>query len=203
MEQARTFETILGETVRERRQDLGLTQDTVARRCSMYFGLPFNRAVVDSIERGVRELTLPELAVVLAVLEMSLDDLRDTGPVALSGFVAVKADTIVDQILGTEPVWRFATSSPKTGRLVWRDALSGYVSEPGVAEQKAARKLDLTPEELDSVARDLWGRSLTDERDVRVNEQAAPDAEARTLQALRGHVTRELLQELESVLDQA
>jgi len=199
MEQARNFESLLGETLRERRQELGLTQDDVARRCRFRFGLLFTRAVVDSIERGVRELTLPELAVMLAVLDLQLEDLRGSGVVALTPHVAVTADTIVDQILSAGPTWRFALPSP-TGRLIWRDALSGYLSEPGVAEQKAARKLGVTPEELDSAARHLWGQSLTDERDARVDDRA-PDAAGSTLQALRGHVTRELLEELEPTLE--
>jgi hypothetical protein len=200
MERARTFEDVFGGTMRERRLERGLTQDDVARRIAFQYSLPFTRAVVDSVERGLRQLTFPELVVVLKVLDLGLEDLRGAGPVAISDFVAVKADTLVDQISGKDPTWRFATQSTSSGRLIWRDALSGYVPEPGVAEQKAARKFGVSPEELDSVAREFWGRSLTDERDARVQEQAPADAEVRTLQALRGHVTRELLDELEPAL---
>jgi len=41
-----------------------------------------------------------------------------------------------------------------------------------------------------------WGRSLSAERDRLVADQARGDAPPRTLQALRGHVTRTLTEEL-------
>jgi len=47
-----------------------------------------------------------------------------------------------------------------------------------------------------------YGRSFSDERDRRVAEQATSDAAPRTLQALRGHVTRAMVAELAPVLEQ-
>lgn len=86
-------------------------------------------------------------------------------------------------------------------------------SVPGLAERKAARKYDVEPETIRRLAQRLWGRSLDAERDERVREDLAfqdewpemaemfnPKVEAippRSLQAIRGHVTRELLSELE------
>jgi hypothetical protein len=66
----------------------------------------------------------------------------------------------------------------------------------GEAEQKSAARLGETPYMVAALAFELWGRSLTDERDARVAEQAPEGATARTLQALRGHVTRGLDDEL-------
>jgi hypothetical protein len=45
-----------------------------------------------------------------------------------------------------------------------------------------------------------WGRTLAEERDHRVTEQARDDDAPRGLQALRGHVTRDLTTELETEL---
>jgi hypothetical protein len=64
------------------------------------------------------------------------------------------------------------------------------------AEQKAARRMRTFPLAVAVAARKQWGRSFTGERDHRVVMQASPGASSRTLQALRGHVTRELLDEL-------
>lgn len=41
-----------------------------------------------------------------------------------------------------------------------------------------------------------WGHSLSTERDVRLVREAPDDADARSLQALRGHITRGLTDEL-------
>lgn len=67
------------------------------------------------------------------------------------------------------------------------------------AERKAARRLGVTTEAIVNAARRLWGRTLTKERDTRVKDSKGTDS-ARSLQALRGHVTRELLDELQQGL---
>jgi transcriptional regulator with XRE-family HTH domain len=81
----------------------------------------------------------------------------------------------------------------------------------GDAEHKAATSLGVPPLALSLAARRVWGRSLTAERDRKVVNATAPalardpDATAdpewpRRLQAIRGHVTRELLAELRLLL---
>jgi hypothetical protein len=66
----------------------------------------------------------------------------------------------------------------------------------GEAEQKAARKFHIDANVLSTMAFELWGRSLTEERDARVDDAATLSGSAKNLQALRGHVTRRLLAEL-------
>jgi transcriptional regulator with XRE-family HTH domain len=98
--------------------------------------------------------------------------------------------------------------------------------ESGDADQKAARRLGVNTERLMSEAEALWGTSLTAERERRIAERerrieesgspleetithlevaASPARESndpqRTLRALRGHVTRELLKELRTAFD--
>jgi hypothetical protein len=93
----------------------------------------------------------------------------------------------------------------------------------GDADQKAARRLGIGTDELLSAATALWGRSLTAERDRRVdvgvpssaddhrvmvvaNDRpvlASPEGQQRALRALRGHTTRELLKELRATLNRA
>jgi transcriptional regulator with XRE-family HTH domain len=65
---------------------------------------------------------------------------------------------------------------------------------PDEATVKAARRLGADPVEVDAKARQLWGRSLTAERDARVGVASR----SRVDQARRGHVTRQLIDELRS-----
>lgn len=78
-----------------------------------------------------------------------------------------------------------------------RDLLvAAHLDKLGDAEQKAARRLQTFPFAVAAAARDRWERSFTEERDRRVAERVPPGASARALQALRGHVTRGMLEEL-------
>ena len=65
------------------------------------------------------------------------------------------------------------------------------------AERHAADRLGISPDELVGLSYALWGRTLSDERDARTAERVEPDASARSRTIVRGHVTRELLAELE------
>jgi len=86
---------------------------------------------------------------------------------------------------------RFGVRGPaEVGR-----ALAGI----GDAERNAARRLGVSPERLVLAAVGRWGRSLTDERDIRIERRrAATDPDRHIM--LRGLVTRELLAELEQEL---
>jgi transcriptional regulator with XRE-family HTH domain len=70
----------------------------------------------------------------------------------------------------------------------------------GDAEMKAAVRLGVTSGDVARTSHVLWGRSLTAERDARLAETAPAHASRKTLQTLRGHVTRSMLAELRSVL---
>lgn len=83
-----------------------------------------------------------------------------------------------------------------------RNAESAEEAARGDAERKAARKLGVDALKLSAAAHGRYGRSFTAERDARVDEQAPADASPRSIQALRGHVTRAMLTELAPVLEQ-
>ncbi|MGH7413183.1 MAG: helix-turn-helix domain-containing protein [Candidatus Rokuibacteriota bacterium] len=74
--------------------------------------------------------------------------------------------------------------------------LAAHADQWADAEQKAARRLATSSLAVAVLARRLWKRSLTEERDARVAGQAPAGATAQTLRALRGHVARALLDEL-------
>lgn len=90
------------------------------------------------------------------------------------------------------PLWPGMTSN---GLRDARDAARGD------AERKAARKLGVDSLRLSVAAHGRYGRSFTAERNDRVAEQAPADASPRSLQALRGHVTRAMLAELAAALE--
>jgi transcriptional regulator with XRE-family HTH domain len=90
--------------------------------------------------------------------------------------------------------------APDLERASNSDRVGIWEAERGDAEQKAARKLGVSAFTVAIAAWQLWRRSLSDERDARVSEHAAPDAPARTMQALRAHATRRLLAELEPLV---
>ena len=77
----------------------------------------------------------------------------------------------------------------------------------GAAEVKASEALHCSALEIALVSEYLWGRSLTEEREARVWARSwqvpgitrplrGTEGPARTTQAVRGHITRALLQEL-------
>lgn len=66
----------------------------------------------------------------------------------------------------------------------------------GEPERRAGRDLEIGAVEVSKLAQHLWSRTLKEEREARVQERVEAGASRRTLQAVRGHVTRELLAEL-------
>ncbi|MBA2726453.1 MAG: hypothetical protein H0U53_10725 [Actinobacteria bacterium] len=64
----------------------------------------------------------------------------------------------------------------------------------GEAARKAAQTLKISAVDLTAYSLRLWGRSLTEERDTRAEELASAGKEIR---AVRGHITRALLQDLQ------
>lgn len=71
----------------------------------------------------------------------------------------------------------------------------------GDAERIAARRLEVPFSVVLAAAMATWNHSLTEERDVRAAQRAGPDASARSAQAARGHVTRELYGELTPAIE--
>lgn len=65
---------------------------------------------------------------------------------------------------------------------------------PSLAEQRAAKKLDLDPAELRHWAEELWGRGLEDESAHRAGPDSSPQA--------RGRVTRLLVDEIRAAIEE-
>jgi hypothetical protein len=208
---------VIGGQVRAWREAANLRQDEVAY-AARERGLPWTSATVANVETGRRNLSLEEF-IALPFIVASFPLTENSGRWRhLSGFVGdpgrvvvavrdgyLRCDYLRDLLEGAPVV-----SGSFTGQFVPADALS----YPGAgrqvrerieaefdAEIKAARRLKTDELAITAAARRLWGRTLTQEREARVQAQARPDMERRTLQALRGHVTRALIGKLRDELN--
>lgn len=83
------------------------------------------------------------------------------------------------------------------------------VEAAGPLEEGTARRLEgslrlgVGPWDVVAAAQTLWGRSLLEEREARVQERAGAGANERTLQAVRGLVMRRLDKELTEAIQKA
>lgn len=123
------------------------------------WGLTWSNGSVRDLERGNTSLPLRTSI----VLTHALND--------LSGESVVLADLVAGAIE------KFDAIAPAIKRV------------PTLAEERAAKKLGVSPATVAGKARRLWGHTVDDEATKRAGEGASPQA--------RGHVTRQLIKELQ------
>jgi hypothetical protein len=200
----------IGQALKHFRETRSLRQDDVAR-AARRAGLQWTRSVVVALEAGRRDLTIDEFPRLTMLLE-HLGVARGNAMVSLvnrGAYAELKVASILEgglELPSETPapverarrIWRAVAP-----RALWLDVEAAHQAAGGDLEQKIGRRLRLDPLAVALVARQTWGSSLTDERDRRVGEQAPPGMPPRALQALRGHVTRALLQELTPGLTEA
>jgi transcriptional regulator with XRE-family HTH domain len=173
-------------------------------------------------------LALPLLLSYVGIPDISLSRLIPTDtPAQLNAQAAVSADTAHRFLTGKsagEQDTQKGGPAVTEGRDEWDEAIAlwrrwatgrsrrprgpdpaaisaAIVDSRGDALANAARVLDVSPVAVSLAALLTWGRLLTAERDDRVRQRVGASApDARTLQAVRGHVTRTLLEELRAVL---
>lgn len=197
----------LGLRIRELREGKATADDVAG--WAQAFGLSWYRSTVARLETGARGLSASELLLLPAMLTAATGE-----PVTLDRLLeGVRAALTPNLVMGggahehreaTGEAFALAfdvesllhdTGSLLSGPDVVLE-LAGSVRE---AEARAARTLGVTPAKVLELAGELWGQTLSEERDERVAERADPDASPRTVQAVRGHVTRELIQELAEI----
>lgn len=216
-----TVEGLIAANLRRLRENAGLSQDEVVRTARAR-GIPWARSTLAAIETGTRTISVAELILLPTVLGVTMDELlAGTGRVRV-GESTPKLEVVRRLLRGEElgrvtvgelgwPGTPFDTDAwaqaweKKRRRLeqlapgiTFGQAVEAEEAAKGDAEQKAARRLGVDAGELSVAAFGRWGRSLTDERDDRLAERLGPDTPA-SAQA-RGHITRELLAELEPIL---
>jgi transcriptional regulator with XRE-family HTH domain len=218
-----TLDEVIGRAVKTLREQKKMAQDALARACRRK-GLQWSRSSIAMLEAGRRSCSISELLIVASALGAPLrlivsgeclPDRPET--VMLTATTAANLAAISEALVSPSDRLGLRTAF----RIGWEigQEMSAWSIESGDADQKAARQLGISTERLMSVAEPLWGRSLTAERERRVNEgpfstddhralvstddhrvPSSTEDRQRALRALRGHITRELLRELRAAL---
>lgn len=163
-----------------------MPQDEFARR-SRDRGLPWTRSTVAKIEAGQRDLKAGELLLLPFVLNVAFEDLLPTTKFADIGpdLSKVEAETLRRIVRGYVP-----KPPPGHHRTPGR-------AVPAEAEEKAARALGWTIDQVTTRALRRWDLSLTGEREKRLlRKLGGRSVPPRSQQAIRGRITRQLLLEL-------
>ncbi len=176
-------------------------------------------------------LALPLILHYAGAGQMRLVDLLGAGaPALINAQTAIAAETLRETLAGRPTVTFTPPTSaavPASGRAteerrealaLWRRWASGrsarsrapdpvMLAEVGVESRmdalvSAARSLRRSPVALSLAAVVTYGRLLMTEREERVRQRIAEgERNPRTVQAIRGHVTRELLHELRPIVN--
>lgn len=190
--------------LRSFREGRGLRQDDLAR-AARQTGLPWTRSIVVALEAGRRDLSIDEfvrLPLIFEHLGIGTPDV-ELKSVGANAYLRVAGDHMHVDLSAPWAGSLAATARVSRAMEVafpWtrgkRELAPAYEAAGGDLEQKVGRQQELDPLIVALIAQATWGRSLTAERDHRVAEQAPAGTTPRVVQALRGHVTRALLEEL-------
>jgi hypothetical protein len=197
----RTLEQAIGQQMRRHREAGGVRQETIAAAATMWM-LPWTQATVAAVELGQRGLSLGEFLMLPLVFAEAGLRRRSGQPLELSDFIPAHVDHFPNVPVvpgGFQMPLRTVQTLLRGGRAPAGDPPAPAAAGPGEAERKAARKLGCSPDAIVTAAQQLWSRTLAAERDERIGERAGK-LDRRSLQAVRGRVTRGLVRELEPII---
>ncbi len=189
---------VVGENLRRLRDRWRWTQHEMAVTIQRH-GLNWSRSRLAGVEAGGRDtvdigtLLLLAESIGVPVAEFFAGD----GNVRLSSQAVAPRAYVREQLSGTPSPERSAdllvTIKPDDPNL----GVQSFASTE--ADEALARRVGVPVYVVATKAFELWGRTLTDERDRRVRELLG-DVESSERQAHRGHITRELAREIEQRL---
>jgi hypothetical protein len=178
-----------------------------------------NQSGVASLEAGSRSVDVGELVILAATLSAPVDELlKGDEAVALTPAATAGLPTVRNLLAGTIPPNKVTLDSSDAALFVqaaqnvaqrikhrWPNAKPAAIVKAergasGLAEQKAARSLGVEPFDIAMASVQCWGVTLTDRRNAVVNQRADSNATARSIQAIRGRVTRQLIDEIKPQL---
>jgi transcriptional regulator with XRE-family HTH domain len=191
----------VGRNVKRIREQLGATQDDLAQALRES-GWQASGLTVFALERGERVLSFEEALLLGDVFNVPVTEL-------LAGERAefIQVGTLHPE--NTKFLRDRLVKTPRRPSTTWDETqrhrkhvqidTGGYIELVSAreAESYAAERLGVPPEEVVRRSFALWEQSLTEERDARTAKRIAPDASPRSRRTVRGHVSRELLAELE------
>jgi transcriptional regulator with XRE-family HTH domain len=214
--EVRSLREVLAAGMKQTRQCRELRQEEVAERLRSYGLTSWLRGTVAQAEVGARRLVLEEVLLLAVALETTPAELvqGDPGELVELGSDARLSIEAVRQLLSgvvqTMPVPSAVSQTLRASPEMLSEASRFGLSDPEIidraitgvteADRHVARKVGISPEHVSLAAMSRWGHTLAEEREHRLAERSGEDVSARQLQALRGHVTRELMTELEPEL---
>lgn len=209
------FSVALGHRLRQVREERQKTAAEVASM-SRFVGLNLDRATVIRIELGQRQVSVADLLLLASLYGKAVAELLPTEPVQLSEAAGATPQQLRAALTAPPAGWdlprlhqafrrgldkartgvvRYSKRFPGAAPFTVMEAAADARSEVDQTVKDAARRLNVSPEQVRIAARHLWDRTLTDERDRRVAALGGATT-ARAKQARRGHITRALLAEL-------
>jgi len=209
------FSVALGHRLRQVREERQKTAAEVASM-SRFVGLNLDRATVIRIELGQRQVSVTDLLLLATLYAKAVADLLPNEPVQLSEVAGATPQQLRAALTAPPTGWelpRLHHAFRRGLNKAWTGAALNAKRFPGAAPftvmeaaadgrgevdqtvKGAARRLNVSSEQVRVAARRLWDRTLTDERDRRVTALGGVTT-ARAKQARRGHITRALLAEL-------
>jgi transcriptional regulator with XRE-family HTH domain len=184
---------VLGRRCREIRTEIGARQDDLAAAARVV-GLRWTGAKVSDFEAGRWTSSFETVLAVSLSLELAAsaagkdrpvtlaDLIGDEGTIELTEEVTMSASALSKVCRGSP--WEKSMDEPK--------GVEGVLARSGLAEDRLAKRLNITRELLAQTSWRLWQRSFSEERDLR----SGADANAQ----LRGQVSRSLQAEIEKKL---
>jgi transcriptional regulator with XRE-family HTH domain len=207
---AQTVGAVVGENLQRLRERGRLTQHETAHLL-LRRGMPLSRSKIAAIEAGERpNLAFADVLMLANTFNVELAELFEgDGEVALTEYVTLPRSMIRDgirgiSVLGGSDGWDTENRRNELLGLARMrsdgDAVKAASPLATEADRALAHRLNVPARAVAETAIELWGRTLTDERDFRVAELGDMDVGER--QAHRGHITRELSQQIQAELDE-
>ena len=192
-----TAAQVFGENLRRIRERRRLTQHEAARMLLRH-GLKWSRGRLAAVEAGNRQsFGLGEVALVCTAFDVPLGELfAGDGRVDLVDGVTLRRAGIRDVFATGETTEVLELGDSESARALIESLGDEMRPMPAEADVLLARRLAVPVDAVIRAAVALWGRTLTEERDIRV--AGLGDMPAGGRQAHRGHITRELALQVEA-----
>lgn len=190
-EEVLTVGEVVGRNLRQLRQDRSQTQDDAGRFLRSK-GLEWTRDHVASLESGRRENI--EVSALLAL------SLAYRVPLTRwfegEGNVSIGADTW----LQLQELAQGLDGAAWTPIIVGERLERFFASQGADADATVAERLEVPVADVLRLAAQLWNRTVTEEREARLGD--ASDLPMRSVQARRGHITRQLTNEIRDAMQE-
>lgn len=208
----RALGNVIGDNLKRMREARGWPQAALATIISHTLATHWTRDTVASIEAGRRALSIDELIVLAHVFKAGLVefflgdgttqvpggrsglDLERVRALIAGGDALAKSNKAIDA--RAEVFARRAAELEKDPAFQIRFRVR--IGSPSPSE--AARRFGVSVKSIERAAQRLWGQSLGQEHFDRTMRRVPEGASFRSVDAIKGHVTRQLLAELREAL---